>query len=161
MPRFSLSQSPEGMTVNANSGVVKWIPSTPGSFDVTLIAENEAGQDAQQFTIVVAKAFFAPTITSQPLTQSTANQPYQYRVQADGNPAPVFSLENAPDGMTIDSAEGLIQWTPTQDGVFELAIEAPTSKGRVMQSCDISVYSQFAAPAWSSNPGTQALAGLD
>ncbi len=55
---------------------------------------------------------FAPAITSTPVTTATQAEPYSYDVEATGAPAPTFSLDVAPEGLTIDSATGLISWTP-------------------------------------------------
>ncbi|MGD9211964.1 MAG: hypothetical protein PVI90_14375 [Desulfobacteraceae bacterium] len=52
-----------------------------------------------------------PTITSSPVEEATAGGTYEYQVTAGGTPVPTFSLENAPDGMTIGADSGLISWT--------------------------------------------------
>lgn len=66
-------------------------------------------------------------IVSQPVTQTQINQLYQYDVNAVADsPGQTicFRLHDAPDGMTIDSLSGLIQWTPTQPGLFEIEVKA-------------------------------------
>jgi glucose/arabinose dehydrogenase len=47
-PAYSLGEGPRGMNLDAKSGVVSWLPSTPGSAAVTLSAENGVEPGATQ-----------------------------------------------------------------------------------------------------------------
>lgn len=82
-----------------------------------------------------------PQITSTPPTSVAGNR-YTYRVTAidpDGD-AINFSLENAPEGMTIDSKTGNITWqiSPDQKGEFTFTIIAEDTDGaRSMQSVTV------------------------
>ncbi|HID53468.1 MAG TPA: hypothetical protein EYP41_15735, partial [Anaerolineae bacterium] len=53
-----------------------------------------------------------PAISSSGGTAIFLGDTYTYDVQAAGYPLPAFSLQNAPAGMSIDPATGLISWTP-------------------------------------------------
>ena len=66
----------------------------------------------------------APRLTSAPSTTAAAHLPYTYRVEASGNPAPAFTLAQAPPGMTIDPTDGLITWTPSTAGDFAVTVRA-------------------------------------
>ncbi|MBI3193797.1 MAG: carboxypeptidase regulatory-like domain-containing protein [Ignavibacteriae bacterium] len=71
-------------------------------------------------------------VTSVPPRTTLINQPYQYDVEVAGAPVGstvCFTLKHAPTGMTIDAATGLIQWTPTRLGVFEIEVKARTCAG--------------------------------
>jgi hypothetical protein len=46
-PLFSLVDSPTGMTLNPGTGLIEWLPSSSGKFQVAVQAENEWGTDAQ------------------------------------------------------------------------------------------------------------------
>ena len=63
VPTFELINAPQGMTINPTSGLIEWIPVTNGEFLVDIQAENAAGSDSQEFTIVVAHP---PSPTSKP-----------------------------------------------------------------------------------------------
>jgi len=53
-PTYSLSAPPSGMTIDANSGLIKWTPSAIGSPSVTVVASNGVLPNATQtFSIVV------------------------------------------------------------------------------------------------------------
>jgi hypothetical protein len=79
--------------------------------------------------IVVLRESAPPVITSTPITTAVVGLPYTYTVQASGNPAPAFSLESAPQGMTIDADSGLIQWTPAETGSYTVAVRAANGIG--------------------------------
>ncbi len=52
---------------------------------------------------------------------------------------PSYSLVTYPLGMTIHENTGLIQWTPTQKGTFNVVVKASNSLGTDMQSFEINV----------------------
>ncbi len=68
-----------------------------------------------------------PAITSTPPPYAAIGYPYSYDVEATGLPAPVFSLSQYPDGMTIDNVTGLVEWTPTETGIFDVNVIAANS----------------------------------
>ncbi len=82
-----------------------------------------------------------PAISSSGDTAVTLGQTYTYDVQATGYPLPTFSLQNAPAGMTIDPATGLISWTPAagQMGQFSFTIVAENSEGTAAQPVTLTV----------------------
>jgi len=66
-----------------------------------------------------------PIITSTPITTATVGAAYIYNVTAtdpDGNTL-TFSLTIRPTGMTINSLSGLISWTPTTAGDYDVMVE--------------------------------------
>jgi hypothetical protein len=65
----------------------------------------------------------APTIDSTAITAATEDVEYSYTVTADDpeNHTITWSLTTAPNGMTIGSSTGLIQWTPG-DGETDLDV---------------------------------------
>ena len=70
----------------------------------------------------------APIITSTPLTDVTVGQLYTYNVNATGCPEPSYTLTECPNDMTIDPNTGLIEWTPTTVGGFDITVEASNGK---------------------------------
>ena len=83
-----------------------------------------------------------PVITSTPVTAAVVGQPYTYDVNASGNPAPGYSLIGTPpSGMAIDPTTGLIQWTPTAMGTFDVTVKADNGAGSDTQNFTINVVS--------------------
>ena len=52
-PLFRLQQAPPSMTVEPGTGLIEWLPSSSGEFQVEILAENKAGSDTQQFSLEV------------------------------------------------------------------------------------------------------------
>jgi hypothetical protein len=50
---FSLSTAPSGMTIEEDTGLISWTPSSTGEFAVTVLAQNTQGTDEQPYTIQV------------------------------------------------------------------------------------------------------------
>ncbi|MBR9976064.1 MAG: T9SS type A sorting domain-containing protein [Bacteroidetes bacterium] len=103
----------------------------------------------------------APTITSLPKTTARVGQLYSYDVQAFGEPAPVFSLATAPNGMAIDASTGQITWIPAagQEGLQDVTVVAANQSGSDMQSFQINVSASASGPTVTSTAITEAEAG--
>lgn len=161
---YSLVTKPTGMTINSVNGLIQWTPTTTGAFNVQVKAANGVSPDAtQSFVINVANPQnIAPTITSTAVTNATVGQLYQYDVNASGNPSPTFSLVTFPAGMTINQTSGLIQWTPTTTGAFNVQVKAANGVNPdATQSFVINVaHAQNIAPAITSTAITNATVGL-
>ena len=138
-PSFTLATAPSGMSINATTGLISWEPTQEGSFNVVVQAVNSQGTDDQSFTISVASMSIAPSITSAPVSNAIVDSTYTYVVEATGNPAPTFSLSMAPAGMTIDDISGVISWTPTTEGSFNVSVVATNTGGEDEQSYLLSV----------------------
>ncbi|MCD4753294.1 MAG: sortase, partial [Anaerolineaceae bacterium] len=76
---------------------------------------------------------------STPVTEAYQGSSYSYDVEADGIPAPTYSLAVSPSGMTIDPATGLIEWTPDSTGDYAVTVVAQNSEGSDTQPFVIAV----------------------
>ncbi len=72
-----------------------------------------------------------PVITSAPLIRATSSVEYRYDVNAidPDNDSLTYSLTTYPAGMTIDSANGLITWTPTPSQIGTHSVGVKVSDG--------------------------------
>jgi hypothetical protein len=126
---FSISGAPSGMTIDPKTGAIAWIPneeqgpstnviqvvvtdSSPSAINATSLSTTNS------FTVVVREVNTPPQLTVPqnqtvdeltPLTFSAIGQD----ADLPANPL-TFALSAAPPGMTINSASGLISWTPTE-----------------------------------------------
>ena len=166
---WSLDQSPQGMVINPETGVLSWQP-TPqqiGSYTIVLSVIDPLGQGVTQtFDLVVTGSNTPALIVSTPGTQASVDQPYTYQVAAQDpeNDSLRFSLGVRPDGMIIDATTGLIEWTPTtsQQGSHSVeVIIADTQEGITRQTYTVEVGTTVInqAPSITSNPSF--LASLD
>ena len=83
----------------------------------------------------------APTINSNPMTSTLVGQPYTYDVEAtDADSDPLtYSLTSNPTGMTINSSTGVITWTPTMFGNYNVNLEVSDGELSDTQSFTLSV----------------------
>ncbi len=167
---FRLTTAPAGMTIDPATGLIQWTPTSAqvGNQAVTVVADDGFGGTAtQSYTVVVAAqaANRPPVITSAPPLAAAVGQPYPYQAAAtdpDGD-AVLFTLRQAPAGMTIDPATGVIAWTPTaaQAGPQAVTVAAVDPAGNAgTQSFTVAVAAANRAPTISSSPVQTVAAGL-
>ena len=83
----------------------------------------------------------SPIITSTPITLAEVDELYTYQVEAtdpDGDTL-TYSLDVKPSGMTINSATGLIKWTPTAKGDYDVVVKVSDGALDITQSFTIVV----------------------
>ena len=140
---YSLSAAPQGMNIDAQSGVITWTPeNNVTQADVTVVVSDGELTATQSFTIAVSATNDAPVFSSVPVTTATEDEAYSYTAvatDADGNTL-IYGLSVAPIGMTINSSNGVISWTPV-DGVLaeNVTVTVTDSIETVEQSFTINV----------------------
>jgi len=95
----------------------------------------------------------SPIITSTPITLAEVNELYTYEVEAtdpDGDSL-TYSLDVKPAGMTINSATGLIEWTPTAEGDYDVVVKVSDGTLDITQSFTI-VAIEEEEPGWTPTP---------
>ncbi len=133
---WSLVEAPHGTSIDRRFGTLRWTPSIEqlGLRRFVISAKDPAGLEAlQSFSLNVSAANLGPSIFSRAPSEAVADERYVYGVWAvdPENDPLTFSLSNAPVGMTIDSARGIIRWTPTlaQLGTASAAVEVTDVHG--------------------------------
>jgi RHS repeat-associated protein len=159
---FALSWAPSGMAINAQTGLISWTPEAAqlGSHTVTARVQDAGGLFAvQTFMVEVLPALpvnHPPAITSAPVTAAIVGQTFSYDVDAidpDAGDVLTYSLTTAPAGMTIDAADGLIQWTPAQSGSADVSVQVADAGGLMAsQSFIITVTAANRPPVITSAP---------
>jgi len=157
---FSLVGTPFGMEISA-AGVITWTPTIAEDQTVTVVVTDGAGlSDSKTFTIVVGTANYAPVINSIPGATITAGENFTYTVEAtdpDGDTLAYSISTNPSVNMTIISTTGVINWTSTTIGTFEITVEVSDGELSVTESFNITVIAPkrvvmaelFVAPACS------------
>ena len=126
---YSLVSPPSGMSINENTGLIQWTPDNNdvGNHAVNIVVTDSGGlTDSENFTLNVVNVNDAPTITSTDVIIANEGSAYSYDVDAtdpDANDSLTFSLPVKPNGMTINSASGLISWVPTGAQVGSQTVE--------------------------------------
>ncbi len=121
---FGLDSGPDGMTVDAGTGVLKWTPTEgqgPGNYPVTVSVTDDGAppqKSTQGFTVTVNEVNKAPVLS--PIgNKSTAEETaLTFTVSATDDDLPAqtlaYSMTGAPEGATLDGSTGVFSWTPTE-----------------------------------------------
>ncbi|CAK7053710.1 MAG: hypothetical protein BACD_02595 [Bacteroides rodentium] len=165
---YSLINAPSGMTIDKDSGLIQWMPDTIGAnFAVAVQAIDPDGNAGiQTFTIrVTDEPNHAPYFTATPVVYIAYPNTYNYTASAtdsDGD-TKIWSLLQAPVGMTIVETTGRITWKPDSatEGVFTVEVQVIDQRGGVAtQLFDVRVPSSTnRSPQIYSTPTLRVTAG--
>lgn len=151
--KFSLLASPQGMTIDATTGLIRWSPAAGTASStarvVIAVGDGQGNQATQSFDLKVgqnqaALKNRAPVITSRPRLAGTAGQSYSYKILArdpEGD-ALSYSLTTSPDRMAVDAATGLLTWTPSETAIGSHVVTVSVSDalgGKATQSYILSI----------------------
>ena len=84
----------------------------------------------------------SPVIISTPPTSATVGINYSYDVKAsdeDDDTLNYYLTDNPPDSMTIDSTTGIISWTPSAEGTYDVVVEVSDGISTDSQSFALTV----------------------
>jgi hypothetical protein len=127
----------------------------------TITLANAAGQRADLGHGIYALPYAntPPQFVSAPPTAASAGQPYRYEALAldpDGSTLAYLLLE-APEGMALDGATGVLTWTPGVDSPEQASVVLrayDTRGGRATQAFAIDVAGVNRAPAVAALPAS-------
>jgi len=127
---YSLTLAPEGPAIDSATGMITWDEPIPGEYQLTVTADDGRGATAEQsYTLFINGP---PIITSSPGSKVIAGELYTYQVTAEdpNNDTLDYAITSGPVGMTIESATGLLSWTPTEDQLGEHPLTVRVTDGR-------------------------------
>src|SRR3989344_9195583 len=146
---FSISALPTGAVFDAVKQSFTWTPTTEqvGTYKITFTVTDATGNvDTETITITVTAQpevpGTEPVFTSSPVTTATVGEVYSYAVSVASDKPVSFSLSKAPAGMTI-SANGVVTWTPEQEGNYDVTIKVASGKYTITQSYIVHVNAAY------------------
>ncbi|MFO0127027.1 MAG: putative Ig domain-containing protein, partial [Pseudanabaena sp.] len=131
---WTLDNAPEGMVIDNQTGLLRWNPKQTQLGEHTVgirITDLNGTYSGQEFTVKVTGANTPPLVISTPNTRGAVGQFYTYTAVAKDaeNDAITYSLARRPSGMEIDPSTGVISWTPSFTGSYEIQVQARDSQG--------------------------------
>ncbi|NOZ75084.1 MAG: hypothetical protein GXO90_06840 [FCB group bacterium] len=159
--RFTLTQFPEGMTVDEVTGTISWTPNKDqvDIQKVTVLVSDGYTKDEQSFELYVNHP---PVIISNAPEKALVGEPYVYQTQVEdlnSNAQLEFTLVKGPRSMQMDKS-GKVVWIPTasqiDDHVFEIEVSDGYRSDRQVNNVFVNI-----APSIISRPKPVTLAGYE
>ena len=130
--RWALLSRPDGSSVQlAGGGADEALtPDVRGAYVAQLIV-SDGSLDSAPTTIIVFANNQPPVITSDAVLEGVTGTAYVYQAAAndpDGD-ALTWTLIAAPTGMTVDTQNGAIAWTPDSSGTFDVTLRVEDGNG--------------------------------
>ncbi|WP_250655938.1 putative Ig domain-containing protein [Alkalimarinus coralli] len=156
---------PKWLQFNAETLTLSGTPASDDIGEYVLYINVEAplgGYGRMELPLTIASDSLI--VTSTPVTEAVENQAYQYAIKAtdSNNNVLTYSLTTKPEGMTIDSSSGQINWLPAngQAGEHDVVIEISNGTEIVTQQYTIVVAAATnVIPMISSSPVIRVTAG--
>ncbi|OOZ13130.1 hypothetical protein BOW35_11325 [Solemya velum gill symbiont] len=130
--QWSLKDAPDGMTIDAQTGVINWTPDTAEDTSFTLVADAPdcAAHDEQ---LIQLEGNHNPQFTSAPVLTAVTGTPYVYYLAATDadDDALIYDLELTPSGMVLDVDEGLLYWHGPKIGNHNVIVTVEDGLGGV------------------------------
>ncbi|MBQ6971844.1 MAG: putative Ig domain-containing protein [Synergistaceae bacterium] len=134
--KWTASGLTEGLSLNADTGLLSGKISSAGDYSFKVTATNCAGEDTRTFTLKVkahTPAAKAPTImTARNLPDGFYGMEYKYQLKAD-EPVTAWTLaQNSkplPEGLELDPETGIIEGETTAAGTYNFTVTAANDAG--------------------------------
>ena len=122
---YTATDLPDGLDLDAGTGVVSGTPTTEGSDTFSIVATQSDKTVTQTYPIVIGAKL---SLTGTPSTASVGTlYAFTPSVAGGDNTAITFSATALPDGLEINTTTGAISGTPTKDGSSAITITAVQS----------------------------------
>lgn len=147
---YAASDLPPGLALSGSTGAVTGVPTTPGTFMVSLTVyddgESNIGETVLPITILPALTDFR--FVTQFLGNGEVGTPYcdQYEVE-NATSIVTFGAAGLPPGLVLDPLTGNVSGTPTTPGTYLVSLSA-TDAGLSTITTNLSV---VIAPGSASN----------
>ena len=133
------------LKTNPSSGLIYGTPRNEhvGTYWVNVsVKDNKLAEDFHYFILTVKNTNDIPVITSEPTTNALVDREYTYTIEAtdeDVGDVLTLALDKRPEGMALDAATGMVNWTPTkeQEGVHQVVVNVSDGNASVFKVFNI------------------------
>ena len=150
---WSAEGLPAGLSVEGSAITGK--PSTAGTFNVNIIAQNSSGSDEKTLQLVIksngSTTVVKPLITTSRLASGTVGSQYSQALSAVSVTTVTWSAEGLPNGLSVNGSS--ITGTPQTAGTFRVAITAKNSIGSNSKTLQLVIASSGSGDIGSSGGG--------
>ncbi len=139
---YAVTGLPDGLTLNAVSGLITGTPTTAGTFTLALSATNSAGAGTASVSLTVTTAqVLVPVVNSAASASGQVGVAFSYQITAS-NAALVYGASGLPAGLSLDDTTGILSGQPTAAGTFTVTLMATNSAGTGTASLTLTVAAQ-------------------
>jgi hypothetical protein len=135
---WSQTGLPNGMALDANTGVISGTPTVAGTAAVT-VTLNDALGDAPVTRNYALKINAAPVITTvTPLPSGEKTAPYSTTIATTGGTAPfAWTATGLPAGLAIGASTGIISGAPTAVGTSSVTVALTDAAGATVSKANL------------------------
>ncbi len=136
--RYSAQGLPQGLRLDAQTGVISGVPNEEGTFWVTVTVSDSSGEEAQmsfswQITALPNSAPVIAAVNDQESTEATAVHLLIKASDAD-NDTLTYRAQGLPEGLYIDSQTGVISGSPLVVGAYDVTVVVSDGNGAEAQT---------------------------
>lgn len=120
---------PDGVTFDPTTGTISGTPTTPGSYPVTVIANDAAGNPSTETFIITVTDTVPPVIELIADRRVPEDEPIVPIAVTVDDPSATTTLTGLPDGLSYDPATSTISGTPTTLGEYVVTVTSTDAAG--------------------------------
>jgi hypothetical protein len=161
---YAAAGLPPGLSLDTATGAISGTPTAGGTYPVAVHVANFAGSADQTLTITITAP---PAITSPLYASGLIGVPFTYSIIAINSPTSYAidagSWDQLPDGLTLDTATGVISGTPTAAGgvnEYWVDIDATNADGTDTKTLQIWI-NDATAPVVTNSTTAAGMVGIE
>lgn len=126
---YNIGALPAGLSFNAELAQITGTPSTAGTYQVSISANNSSGTgDAVTLVITIDPSGPVPAIMSAATVTAPLNATLTYEITATNTPTS-YAASGLPVGLSLNTSTGVISGTPTVGGISQATLTASNGNG--------------------------------